>query len=179
MKIILRSAGLIIVVLVMLISTALANYPGTMDNGNLVLVDGGMGTARYADRSSVVVEKYAPPDYQIAINVVFVSFSEEYWKKNKTYIGGPYKFYKVKTMRYRYNWNRKIISYQKDGQWMDWDVNHEYGHAGGDPFIPNTAEVAFVSAYNMRFFDKKQHYSPSTKSYYPVIDESLYNRLGI
>ena len=59
-------------------------------------------------------------------------------------------------MRYRYNWNRKIISYQKDGQWMDWDVNHEYGHAGGDPFIPNTAEVAFVSAYNMRFFEKKQ-----------------------
>ena len=179
MKIILRAAGLFIVLFVMLISTALASYPGTIDNGNLVFVDGGMGSTSYADRSSVVVEKYAPPDYQIAINVVFVRFSEEYWRKNKTYIGGPYEFEGVKTMRYRYNWNRKIISYQKDGQWMDWDVNHEYGHAGGDPFIPNTAEVAFVSAYNMRFFDKKQKYIPSIKKYSRVIDESLYDRLGI
>ena len=31
-------------------------YPATLDNGNLVLVDGGMGVGRYADRSSVAVE---------------------------------------------------------------------------------------------------------------------------
>ncbi|MBR6305355.1 MAG: hypothetical protein IKR38_01060, partial [Bacteroidales bacterium] len=55
-------------------------YPATLDNGNLVLVDGGMGVGRYADRSSAAVERYEPPNYQIAISVVSVTFSEDYWR---------------------------------------------------------------------------------------------------
>ena len=50
-------------------------YPTTLDNGNLVLVDGGMGVGRYADRSSVAVEQYAPPNYQIAISIINVGIS--------------------------------------------------------------------------------------------------------
>ena len=47
----------------LLSAVAFANpYPTTLDNGNLVLVDGGMGVGRYAARSSVAVEQYAPPD---------------------------------------------------------------------------------------------------------------------
>jgi len=41
-------------------------YPETMDTGNLVLVDGGMGVGSYADKSSVAVQTYDPPNYQIA-----------------------------------------------------------------------------------------------------------------
>ncbi len=47
-----------------------------------------MGVGYYADRSSVQVEKYAPPKYQLAINVVGVEFSDEYWRRHETYIGG-------------------------------------------------------------------------------------------
>ena len=39
-------------------TTVFANpYPTTFDNGNLVLVDGGMGVGCYTDRSSVAVER--------------------------------------------------------------------------------------------------------------------------
>ena len=71
---------LTLVLMLAMVATALANYPGTLDGGNLVLVDGGMGVGYYAGRSSVKVEKYAPPKYQLAINVVGVEFSDEYWR---------------------------------------------------------------------------------------------------
>ena len=63
--------------------------------------------------------------------------------------------------------------------WLDWDVNRDYCHAEGDPMIPFAAEVAFVSAYNMRFFNDKLGYSPVLKQHRRVIDEQLYFRLGI
>lgn len=51
-----RTAWLALVLMLAMMATALANYPGTLDSGNLVLVDGGMGVGYYADRSSVQVE---------------------------------------------------------------------------------------------------------------------------
>ena len=154
-----RTAWLTVVLMFVTVATALANYPGTLDGGNLVLVDGGMGVGYYADRSSVQVEQYAPPKYQLAVNLVSVQFSDEYWRKHETYIGGPYT--------------------KGDKTWLDWDVNRDYCHAEGDPMIPFAAEVAFVSAYNMRFFNDKLGYSPVLKQHRRVIDEQLYFRLGI
>lgn len=169
----------VLLLLTMLAATALANYPGTLENGNLVLVDGGMGVGRYADRSSAAVEVYAPPNYQIAINVVSVEFSDDYWRNHGTYIGGPYTVGGSFTLRFRYNWNRKVIAYERDGQWRAWDIDHDYSHAEGSPLIPYAAEVAFVSAYNMRFYDDKTGYSPVLKKHRRVIEDSLYERLGI
>ncbi len=45
--------------------------------------------------------------------------------------------------------------------------------------IPCAAEVAFVSEYGRRFFDDKLGYSPVLKKYIRVIDEHLYNSLGV
>ncbi len=170
---------LTLIMLLLLSAAALANYPATLDNGNLVLVDGGMGVGRYADRTSVVVERYVPPDYQIAINLVSVTFSDDYWRQHETYIGGPYTMGEVFSLRFRYHWGRKSIAYQFGNQWQDWDINRDYSHAEGDPMIPNTAEVAFVSAYNMKFFGDKTGYSPVLKHQRRVIDDSLYRALGI
>ena len=39
---------------------------------NFVFVDGHMGTAWYLDKSSLIVEQYAPPQYIIAVNVCTV-----------------------------------------------------------------------------------------------------------
>ena len=168
------------VAILLLSAVAFANpYPATLDNGNLVLVDGGMGVGRYADRSSVAVEQYAPPNYQIAISLVSVTFSDEYWRQHDTYVGGPYKMGESFLLRFRYNWNRKSVAYVRGNNWQDWDINRDYSHAEGEPLIPNAAEVAFVSAYNMRFFGNKTVYSPVLKQQRRVIDESLYRALGI
>jgi hypothetical protein len=48
-------------------------YPSTLDNGNLDFVDGQMGYGIYAIRSSVNVQNYNPPQYQIAINTISVN----------------------------------------------------------------------------------------------------------
>ena len=168
------------VAIILLSAVAFANpYPVTLDNGNLVLVDGGMGVGRYADRSSVAVEQYAPPNYQIAISVVSVTFSDEYWRQHDTYVGGPYKIGEPFLLRFRYNWDRKSIAYNRGDSWLEWDINHGYSHTEGEPLIPNAAEVAFVSAYNMRFFGDKTGYSPILKRQRRIIDESLYRALGI
>lgn len=112
---------LAIFVVTLMAESVFANpYPDTLDNGNLICVDGGMGVGRYADRSSVQVQMYAPPNYQISIKIFPVTFSEGY------------------------------------------------------PLIPLSAEAAFVSAYNMRFFDNKIGYGGQR-----VISEDFYSALNI
>jgi len=141
-------------------------YPPTLDNGNLVFVDGQMGYGFYAVRSSVNVQNYNPPQYQIAINTISVNVDNG--ERGK-----------VRTHYFKYNWDSKTVYYyseQKDA-WIMWDVNRSYGHAEGAPMIPNLAEVAFVSAYNMRFYGDKQGYAYG--SWQRVIPESLYQALGI
>ena len=180
-----KKAGLLLImVLTMLMITAKCCayplYPQTLDNGNLVAVDGHMGVAEYADRSSVVVQMYEPPDYQIAINIVAVQFSEDYFKAHKNYLHSPYTKLGVRTKYFRYNWDRKSVSHQRyDGTWHDWDINRYNCHADGQPLVPNTAETAFVAAYNMRFYDKTMGYNPVLKVNYRVIDEEFYRTLGI
>lgn len=174
-----RIAMLTMAIMLFSVITFANPYPATLDNGNLVLVDGGMGVGCYADRSSVAVEQYAPPNYQIAISLVSVTFSDEYWRQHDTYVGGPYRMGESFLLRFRYNWDRKSVAYIRGGNWQDWDINHDYSHAEGEPLIPNVAEVAFVSAYNMRFFGDKTGYSPVLKRQRRVVDDSLYRALGI
>ena len=175
-----KLAVLTVAAMVAMSALAFANiYPATLNNGNLVLVDGGMGVGRYADRSSVVAENYAPPNYQLSISIVPVTFSEDYWRQHETYIGSPYTVGEPYHFRFRYNWDRKAIAHQSGETWQDWDINRDYSHAEGEPLIPNTAEVAFVSAYNMRFFGDKMGYSPILKCERRIIDDELYRALGL
>lgn len=180
MHTLMRAAVLAALAMVLIMATTFASaYPATLENGNLVLVDGGMGVGRYADRTSVTVEQYEPPNYQIAINLVSVTFSDDYWRQHDTYVGGPYVIGDVFTVRFRYHWGRKSIAYKLGEQWQDWDINRDYSHAEGDPMIPNTAEVAFVSAYNMKFFGDKNGYSPMLKRERRIIEKNLYLALGM
>lgn len=154
-------------------------YPSTLDNGNLVLVDAHMGVGDYAIRDSVSVIKYQPPNYELSIDVVGVSFSEDYFKIHKNYKYSPYKIGSKNTVYIRYNWNRRSVSRLRNGIWVDYIINRDNCHADGNPFVPNVAEVAFVSAYNMRFFDNMLWYSPSLHEYYRVINEDFYRILNI
>lgn len=149
-------------------------YPQTLENGNLVCVDGGMGVGRYADKSSVSVDKYAPPFYELSIDIYPVQFSDKYYRDNDTYSGGPYALGEPFRLYFRYNWDTKTVFNRQDGIWKVWDINRNYSHAEGQPLIPNAAEVAFVYAYNLKFFG-----SVTGANGYRVIDESLYDALGI
>lgn len=150
-------------------------YPATLGDGEFILVDGGMGVGRYADKYSVYVHEYKPPFYQIQINIVPVTFSEEYFKQAGTYIGSPYNAGDYYTVTFRYNWDtRTIFTQNEKGIWKNWDINRNYSHAEGNPLIPNAAEVAFISAYHMKFFGDMRN-----SSGYPVVSENLYTSLGI
>ena len=154
-------------------------YPATLDNGNLVLVDAGLGVGQYAVRPSVKADSYNPPHYQLTIDVVSVNFSDNYWQQYGTYVGSPYHYGKTYRHRFSYTWTNKMLSYERGNQWFVWDIYRDHSHADGEPLIPNAAEVAFVTAYNMRFFDSTMKYSPLLKSYSRVIDDSLYRALRI
>ena len=169
---------LIVVLMTMLMAVmfcAEANYPQTLNNDNLVLVDARMGYAQYVDRSSVSVQRYEPPDYQIAINIVSIKFSDDYWRKHNTYVGGPYKVSNVNTAVFRYNWVRKAVMHQRrDGTWHHWNINTFNSHADGNPFVPYAAETAFVAAYKMRFYNNIKGHDGDR-----VINEGFYRTLGI
>ena len=162
--------------LVFFTSTAFAesSYPQTLENGNLVLVDGGMGVGYYADKSSVSVDKYAPPFYELSIDILPINFSDKYYRENETYIGGPYVTGEIFRLYFKYNWDTKTVFHKNDKIWKVWDINRSYSHAEGNPMIPYAAEVAFVWAYNLKFFG-----NVTGADGYRVIDESLYDALGI
>ena len=156
-------------------------YDETLNDGALVLVVGHMGHGRYADLSSVVVQQEAPPEYRIAINVVTIQFSDDYFREYKTYAGSPFTIRNTTQYVFRYHLNSKTIWHYSErlNKWVLWDIDRDNTRADGQPLIPYTAEAAFAAAYDMRFFDDTEGYSPSRRQYSRVIDESFYNRLGI
>ena len=172
MKFILK---LFAVALLLITSTAFAEspYPQTLENGNLVLVDGGMGVGRYADRASVGVDKYAPPFYELSIDILPVTFSDSYYRENGTYVGSTYTTGSSYRLYFKYNLDTKTVFNKQNGIWKVWDINRNYSHAEGNPLIPNAAEVAFFHAYRMKFFGDKLNGDG-----YPVISDNLYDALG-
>lgn len=180
MRIVFKGILIAAIMFMALSACALANiYPPTLDAGNLILVSGKMGYGYYADRKSVKVSNYNPPNYELKIRVVDIKFSEDYWKKHETYAGGPYTVVSSVWDTYRYNWNSKIISYKEDGSWQDWDCNRQYyGYEEMERKL-HAAEVAFVTAYKKRFFDTKMQFSPITNEEYRVITEDYYRYLNI
>ncbi len=149
-------------------------YPDTLQNGNLVCVDGGMGVGYYAVKNSVYVDKYAPPFYELSIEIIPVNFSDKYYRENETYIDSPYTFGEKFVLYFKYNWDTKTVFHKQGGIWKVWDINRDYSHAEGNPMIPNSAEVAFFSIYQMKFFGSKLNGSG-----YPVVSDGVHSALGI
>ncbi len=62
-------------------------------------------------------------------------------------------------MRFRYDYNTKAIwVLRSGGVWKYWDIHQAHTTVDGHPFIPYSAEAAFVAAYNMRFFGRTTGY---------------------
>lgn len=116
------------------------------------MVAGHQGIAWYVDRSSLNVQKYAPPQYIIAINVVSAESADgTEWS---LYRGGAGKITGVKTYRYFYNWDRRemyIDSTGRDG----WRYVKPLGSWAETGLLVPTGEMAFALAYNLRFYGSR------------------------
>ena len=138
----------------MMISTAFASpYPDHLNGDpNYILCDGHMGVAWYVDRSSLNVQKYAPPQYIIAVNVVTVPDAD----KGSTAIS------QVKTYRFFYNSDlvRMYVDRNLNDNWSYLDPNGSWAQTG---IIMPTGEIAFALAYNYKFYGK--------------YDDAFYNRI--
>lgn len=110
-------------------------------NPNFVLCDGHMGTAWYVDRSSLVVGKYAPPQYILAVNVVTVHNAD----RGNTAIDG------VRTMRYFYNSDLGQMYIDRNGN-DDWRYLNPRGSWAETGVSMPAGEIAFALAYRMKFY---------------------------
>ena len=130
-------------VFMLMISTAFASpYPDHLNGDpNYILCDGHMGVAWYVDRSSLNVQKYAPPQYIIAVNVVTIPDAD----KGSTAIS------QVKTYRFFYNSDlvRMYLDRNLNDDWSYIDPNGSWAQTG---IIMPTGEIAFALAYNYKFY---------------------------
>lgn len=110
-------------------------------DSNFILCDGKMGVAWYVDRSSLAVEKYEPPQYIIAVNVVTVNDADR----------GNTEISKVKTLRFFYNSDRGEMYIDQDGNdnWRYLDPDGSWAQRG--VALP-AGEIAFALAYHMKFY---------------------------
>lgn len=161
------------VAILMFCSIALANYPKYLNGDtNYVLVDGHMGNAYYVDKSSLVVQKYDPPQYIIAVNVVTANSAyddaKDFYER-----GGQGKIIDTHVYRFFYNWDRTE---------MYWDNT---GHNGWQYLSPNASwaetrikmpagEMAFYLAYNMKFYGTYRWRSDYSDKYYELFDDQFY-----
>ena len=152
-----------------------ANYP-TYLNGdrNLILCDGHMGVAWYVDRNSLVVQKYDPPQYIIAVNVV--TASSAYNDENDFYNGGRGKIKEVTTKRFFYNWDLRemyIDTTGKDG-WRYLKPNGSWAETG---ISMPAGEIAFYLAYKMKFYGGKSFYDSFLKKYTCPYGNEFYSKI--
>ncbi len=135
-------------VLSMVSMTFAYNYDDHLGgNNNFILCDGHMGTAWYVDRSSLVVEKYEPPQYIISVNVCTVNQEDQ----------GNTAISNVRTYRYFYNWDLRQMYVDRDGNSNWWYLDPRGSWAATGVSTP-AGEIAFALAYNKRFYGAMSGY---------------------
>lgn len=129
-----------------------SNYPKHLNGDpNWVLVNAHQGVAWYMDKSSVAVQKYAPPDYQIAVNVMRVSFTTNGFDLNL--LNSP-QIYETETHYYYYNWDSKRM--YKLGSDNKWHYMTPVGDYASTSSVVE-GELTFYTAYRMKFYGGRQY----------------------
>lgn len=117
-------------------------YPDYLNgDSNYILCDGHMGYAWYVDRSSLTVQKYEPPQYIIAVNVVTVPNAD----RGNTAIS------EVRTYRFFYNSDlgQMYVDSRLNDNWRYLDPNGCWAETG---IVMPAGEIAFALAYHMKFY---------------------------
>lgn len=129
--------------------TAFANYPTHLyGDKNFILCDGHMGSAWYVDRSSLNVQKYEPPQYIIAVNVVRVDNADRRSTEIKN----------VHTYRFFYNSDlgQMYVDFNNNDNWRYLNPQGSWAETG---ISMPAGEIAFVLAYNYKFYGDRAYYS--------------------
>ena len=130
--------------------TANASFPTHLNgDSNFILLatQPQSGTAWYADRSSLVVQKYEPPQYIIAINVCMVPNAD----KGNTSISN------VVTNRFFYNWKMKKMFTDRNGD-SNWRYIAPDSPRAVSMVSKPAGEMAFYLAYGMKFYGASAGY---------------------
>ena len=152
--------------------TKASSYPDHLNGDpNWVLVNAHQGVAWYMDKSSVAVQKYAPPNYQIAVNVMRVSFTTNGFDLDLLY--SP-TIYETETHYYYYNWDSKrMYRLGSDNKWHYMTPVGDY--ASTSSVIEG--ELAFYTAYHMKFYGGRQYKyttSSGSSSYSEAVPDEAY-----
>lgn len=101
-----------------------------------------MGRAWYIDKSSLNVQKYAPPQYIISVNTAVVENADK----------GNITISNIKNLRFFYNSDLGKMYYDSTGNdsWVYIKPSSPWANYGS---IRPAAEMAFAMAYHMKFYD--------------------------
>ena len=126
-------------------------YPECLNgDSNYIICAGRMDYAWYVDRSSLTVQKYEPPQYIIAVNVVTVPNAD----RGNTAIS------EVKTYRFFYNSDlgQMYVDSQLNDNWRYLNPNGSWAETG---VAMRAGEIAFALAYHMKFYGSYAGFSDS------------------
>ena len=142
--------------------TVMASYPDYLGgNRNLLLCGGHMGIGWYVDKTSLVVQEYNPPVYQIAVNVLSVPNAD---RGNTSF--------DTHTVYWRYHWDtRKMYRLDENGTWQYVPPVGSMAQTGHE----FSGEMAFYLAYHMKFYGGRKfwdNYHGSWES--PNFSDDLY-----
>ncbi len=148
-----------------LCSTAWASgYPDYLNGDrNFLLCGGHMGVGWYVDKSSLVVQQYNPPVYQIAVNVLIVENADR----------GNTAPFRVDTEEFLYNWDERAM-YRWGEKSSAWHYVPPVGSMAetGHHFA---GEMAFYIAYHMKFYGGRKWYDSHMGRYAsPNFSDGLY-----
>ena len=147
-----------------------SNYPDYLNGDpNWIMVNAKQGVAWYMDRSSVAVQKYEPPNYQIAINVVRVSLSSNGFDLDL--VNSPI-IHETETHYYYYNWDSRKM-YALDRRTNQWGYMPPVGTYASTSHVIE-GELAFYVAYHMKFYGGKQWKNEELGGYSVAVPDEVY-----
>jgi len=114
-------------------------------NKNFIICGAHMGVAGYIDKSSLVVKKYNPPEYELSVIIVYVPNADlGNTRPDFSYVCNFY-----------YNWDeRKMYGLSESGTWEYIYPVGSFAKTGH--YFPG--EMAFYLAYNKKFYGGREWY---------------------
>ena len=134
------------------ITTAECGVPAQFLFGdeNYIYCTGHTGVLFYADKSSVNVMEYDPPEYMISVDVVAAS---DMYKRSKIDLEPERtKISEPKTYIFLYNWDNKEI-YVLDEETQKWKFVNPNGTWADSGITLSASMLAFKLAYGIKFSD--------------------------
>jgi len=147
----------IMLLLTFICSTAFAfEYPTYLSGDrNFIICGGHMGLACYVKKSSVVVQNYAPPNFEIYVETVIADFNDS---KGWPVAPNVYKLSEITPMVFRYNSDTtRMTRYNSKNKTWDYimpaGAMAQTGH-----WYPG--EMAYYIAFHQKFYGSRKWQNP-------------------